>query len=340
MRFVQRARLDYGVALVLLAVVAAACGSAPPPPVADAPDSLRYVIYYNSNDVPLASIAATQYTHVITSFVRARIGDSGAVELMLPEKMTGQWEAVDELHRAGKRVLVSFGGGLAKADEYTALVGREKELATAIAAFVRDKNLDGVDVDFEASSMLHLSRADGVGDGRAFLIALSKALRAELPSPRYELTHAPQPPYLMHEWHGAPYLDVLKSAGDAIDWIAVQYYNNPSYDDPVAEKIVGAVQRPWATSYRALVRPQGPLGWSSRRVLVGKPVDSNDTGSGAISPADIRKQIIEPLCAAFGNDFGGLVGWQFAGDSDDHRDWNSDMPMALSAAACQKQATQ
>jgi len=340
MRLLHPGELGRGVALVLLAVIATACGSAPPAPVPDAPDSLRYVIYYNSNDVPLASIAATQYTHVITSFVRAHIAGSGAVELILPEKMTGQWGAVDDLHRAGKRVLVSFGGGLAKADEYTPLVGREKELAAAIAAFVREKNLDGVDIDFEASSMLHLSRADGVGDGRAFLIALSKELRAELPTPRYELTHAPQPPYLMREWHGAPYLDVLESAGDAIDWITLQYYNNPSYDDPVAEKVVGAAQRPWATSYRALVHPQGPLGWSSRRVLVGKPVDSKDTGSGAISPEDIREQILEPLCAAFGNDFGGLAGWQFAGGSDDHRDWNSDMPQALTADACKKLSPQ
>jgi hypothetical protein len=253
--------------------------------------------------------------------------------------MEGQWDAVGTIRGTGKRVLISFGGGEMHADDYAPLVGHEQELAAAVAGFVRQRGLDGVDIDFEASEMFHLERPAGVGDGRAFLTALTGHLRDQLPTPRYQLTHAPQPPYLNPEWHGGPYLDVLRATGDAVDWIAVQYYNNPGYDEPVNERIVGDDQRAWPTSYRSLVHPDGRLGWASRRVLVGKPVYRGETGSGLLSPGQIIGEIIEPLCAVYGGEFGGLAGWEFSTGTADHRRWNDDLPRALSPASCRRQAS-
>ena len=56
-----------------------------------------------------------------------------------------------------------------------------------------------------------------------------------------------------------------------------------------------------------------------------------------VSPAEIRREIIAPLCGLFGVDFGGLIGWQFSTETPDHRDWNSEMPGALSPGECQKE---
>ncbi len=229
----------------------------------------------------------------------------------------------------GIKVLISFGGGLAKADDYKHLVHREEELAALIADFVRTKGLDGVDLDFEASSMLHMDRSPGVADGKSFLIRLTKALREKLPSKDYFISHAPQSPYLNPDWHQGPYLDILKKAGGDIDWITVQYYNNPGQDGPVKSKVVGSNHNPYVTSYRGLVSGLDGLSWSSDKVVIGKPVYKADAFSGHVSPQVMVREIIEPLRTQYGADFGGIAGWQFSTHTKDHQSWNSDLGEVL-----------
>jgi chitinase len=312
-------------AWVLLTLVSTAVAETAPAtgPSESAP---RYVVYYNSDASPLEAILATDYTHVILSFVRVTVGDDGRLELQPPQHVAEQWQIVPKLRAAGKRVLVSYGGGLAAAAEYSALVGREDELASVLAAFVRKKQLDGIDIDFEASAMLHQRRPSGVGDGRRFLTTLTMALRKELPSPKYLLTHAPEPPYLDPAWHGGPYLDVLRQSGSQVDWITVQYYNNPGFDHPLPPP-----DHHTRTGYVALTSTDGVLGWPSSKILVGKPIYHDDASSGHLPPNAVIKQVLEPLLDRFGDQFGGLTGWQFSTLTDDHRAWNREIGPLLRA---------
>ncbi len=289
----------------------------------------RFIIYYNSDASALVDVRQADYTHVILSFLGADIGEDGKVVLVPPKKMVTQWGTVEALKSRGIKVLISFGGGLAKSEDYQKFVGREDELAEKIADFIRAKNLDGVDLDFEASDMLHKVRKADVADGKSFLIKLTMALRGELPSPVFLISHAPQSPYLNPEWHGGPYLDILRGAGDAIDWITVQYYNNPGQDGPVDTKVVGGIKDAYITSYRGLVAKDGTLAWPSEKIVIGKPVYKADAFSGHISPQDIIKLIITPLNAQYGDAFGGIAGWQFSTHTEDHRDWNSEIGKAL-----------
>ncbi|WP_256386300.1 glycosyl hydrolase family 18 protein [Kiloniella sp. EL199] len=289
----------------------------------------RFIIYYNSDASALIDVAQADYTHVILSFLGADIRQDNTIVLMTPPKMADQWGAVKALKARGIKVLISFGGGLAKANDYQKFIGRENELAVEIAGFIRSKKLDGVDLDFEASDMLHKVRKTGVADGKGFLINLTKALRRELPSPAFSISHAPQSPYLNPEWHGGPYLDILKTSGDAIDWITVQYYNNPGQDGPVKTKVVGLKGDAYSTSYRGLVAKDGALAWPSEKIIIGKPVYKADAFSGHISPEDIIKLIIHPLSTEYGDVFGGIAGWQFSTHTEDHRDWNSEIGQAL-----------
>jgi chitinase len=280
-------------------------------------------MYYNSNATPLSAMADTPYTHVILSFLRPTIESDGSVGLILPPKLEPFWGDVPELVKAGKKVLISFGGGLVTSADYAPLAGREAELAEQLAAFVTRMQLDGIDIDYEASDTFHQKRSSGIIDGRAFVIALTRELRARLPAGKYLISHTPQPPYLDPGWHGGPYLDVLHTAGDAIDWISVQYYDNRGFDAPAATHVVGLTQGARRTSYVALVEhPDGPR-WPSDRLVVGKPVYHADATSGYIAPAAVIDEIVRPLQARYGKAFGGLMGWQFSNLTADHRDWNS-----------------
>ena len=292
----------------------------------------RYVIYYNSDASPPEALIGTPYTHVILSFVTVAPGetDDGRVSLVVPGKIAPALAVIGRLQAEGKRVLISFGGGDMWLDDYTGLVGREDALAHAIAVFVATHGLDGVDIDFEVSAALHGRRQPGVFDGRRFLIDLTSALRQRLPA-RTLISHAPQAPYLDPAWHGGPYIDVLRAVGDSIDWIMVQYYNNPDYQSPVARRIIGLPPQPFAASYAGIVN----LSWPSEKTLVGLPVYRDDASSGHLPPQRIVSEVVCPLRDRYGREFGGLTGWQFSTLTRDHRFWNDRMWGAVAGSGCE-----
>jgi chitinase len=229
---------------------------------------------------------------------------------------------VPSLQADGKKVLISFGGGDVTETDYAPLIGHETELAEQLALFVKGHGLDGVDIDFEASVAFHRPAKPGIVDGRKFLIALNHALRQKLPAPRYLISHAPQPPFLDPDWHGGPYLDVLREAGDEVDWISVQYYDNPGFNDPMAES-------PAVTAYDGLVSDPRGLRWPASKLVVGKPIYHDDANSGHLAPEDVIGTIVKPLRKTWGNAFGGLMGWQFSTLTTDHRAWNDQVGKAL-----------
>ena len=292
--------------------------------------SPRYIIYYNSDASPPTALVGTPYTDVILSFITVSpdAPRAGPVSLVVPDKLGPALDVIPRLQAEGKRVLISFGGGDMTRDDYSSVVGRTDDLAEAIAAFAARHGFDGVDIDFEVSAALHRDRPPGLFDGRRFLVNLTRALRARLPDGAL-LSHAPQAPYLDPGWHGGPYLDVIRETGDAIDWITVQYYNNPDYEAPVATRIVGVAPTPVATSYSGLAAT-----WLPDRVLVGLPVYRDDAASGHLPPGEVVAKVVCPLRARFGAGFGGLTGWQFSTLTADHRFWNTQIAGFLMGSEC------
>ncbi len=304
-----------GFLLVGLTLAVAAPASDDPTP--------RYITYYNSDDSPLSAALDTPYTHIILAFITASVDDQNNITLHTNKHLDTAWNVVPELQKKGKKVMISFGGGLLQAAEYAPLAGREAELGKLLADFIRTKGLDGIDIDYEASATFHTERPAGIIDGRKFVIALTKALRLELPAPDYLLSHAPQPPYLFVEWHGGAYLDILKVVGDQIDWIIVQYYNNPGFDSPNDSQVVGRIGTPYPTSFHGLTDASGSLRWPANKIVVGKPVHKTNVQSGYSLPEDLIQQIIRPLQKVYGNQFGGIMGWQFDSHGNDHPAWNT-----------------
>lgn len=60
------------------------------------------------------------------------------------------------------------------------------ELASTFASFVKQYQLDGIDVDYEDSEAMNLQN----GAAEQWIIDFTKALRAELPQGQYLITHA------------------------------------------------------------------------------------------------------------------------------------------------------
>jgi chitinase len=284
----------------------------------------RYIIYYNSNASPVTDAVGLPYTHVVLTFVGAQRTGAGIV-VTAPDNMTTQLAAISRLQAAGQKVMVSYGGGAYANADYQPFEGHETELATALAAFVAAHGLDGIDIDFEVSEALHLTRPAGILNGARFLTRLTLALRTAM-GPHALISHAPQGPYLDPGWHGGPYLQILRDAGDAVDWINVQYYNNPDFNAALAPGDP-------AWSYAGLTSGKHGLDWPPEKTVVAKPVYKKDAASGYVAPEDLSKAVIAPLVARYGTRFGGLAGWQFSTHTDDHLYWNARMADALNPPA-------
>lgn len=302
-------------------------------PARSADPTPRYIVYYNSKATPLAKAAEADYTHVMLSFLTVpEEGGAARLTLAVPAPLVDQLADIAALQQAGKIVMASFGGGAMTEKSWARLAGREAEVGDLLAGFVKVHGLDGVGIDFEISDALHRDRAHRPFDGRALLIALTRALRTALPKGAL-ISHAPQPPYLDPRWEGGPYLDVLRAVGPEIDWLAIQYYNNRGYDGPASVHVVGTGEKPFVTSLAGLTAGVAGARWPAEKTVIGKPIYRDDASSGHLPPERVRREILEPLQKRYGTGFGGLMGWQFSDLTADHRYWNSRMAPGLLRAA-------
>ncbi|KAI0772405.1 glycoside hydrolase [Trametes elegans] len=104
-------------------------------------------------------------------------------------------------------------------------------VANELADFVLSHDLDGIDIDYEEFELV--TARPGVGE--AWLVALTKTLRAQLPKGQFILSHAPVGPWFQPGFcPGECYLTVDQEVSNLIDWYNIQFYNqspSPGYDD-------------------------------------------------------------------------------------------------------------
>jgi chitinase len=294
---------------------------------------LRNVIYYNAgNDqIPLGlGLNNLPYTDVIVANLQPTapgdltlIGWGNAFDDQLLNNI--RW-----LQRANKNVLVSFGGGLNNTSglttaAYQSYASNVTGLVNQIVGFVNNYNFNGVDIDYEDDA--------GFGDnfsydGVTFLSALTSGLAQQLPSGRNIITHAPQTPYW--DSHSSlarggtpPYFQIWKNVGTKIAWINNQFYNNSTYDATAALKV---------QKYEDIA---GLIGAQQLLMGVSLNTGTNDmkADEGAETLSDMASNIIPPLKAKYGSQFGGVVGWQFSEDGPPFYDqggaWANGISQAL-----------
>ena len=273
--------------------------------------TLRNAIYYNdnANQIPLAGIANLPYTDVIIGFLipgsdgTTLVGGGGPNGGAFDDQLQNN---IRILQNAGKRVLISVGGATFPSSayqKYAAWDWGKALLARQIIDFVTYYNFDGVDIDYEDNAGFGDNRTY---DGVTFLSNLTTLLAENLPSRHNIITHAPQTP----NWDShsefaaggiAPYYQIWQNVGNQIDWINNQFYNSSDYDSYAALKV---------EKYQAVAGLIGP-----QKLLLGAPLTA-DAAGGYLPLDQMINNVIAPLTATYGTQFGGVMGWQFSLDTD------------------------
>jgi chitinase len=271
--------------------------------------ALRNVIYYNSGNpkIPLGTgISQLPYTDVIV----ANLQPTAPGNLTL----IGWGNAFDDqlqnnirlLLRAGKNVLISFGGalnhksGLTTA-AYKAYAANVPELVNQIVTVVKGNLFSGVDIDYEDSAGFGNNAAY---DGVEFLTALTIGLFNQLPPSHNIITHAPAVPYWdSHSIYArggiAPYYQVWLNARSYISWFNNQFYDNAAWDATADLKV---------EKYQAIAGLTGP-----QTQVLGALVGPGDP-DGYITLGQLQNNVIARLKSQYGSEFGGVMGWEFAQD--------------------------
>ena len=98
------------------------------------------------------------------------------------------------------------------------------QLAGQMAQFVLSNDVDGIDVDWEETTLVTDPTKSGVGE--AWLATFTPTLRQTLPQGQFILSHAPLGPWFQPGFcPGGCYLTVDKTVGSLIDWYNIQFYN-------------------------------------------------------------------------------------------------------------------
>ncbi|MCG7534152.1 glycosyl hydrolase family 18 protein [Pseudoalteromonas sp. OOF1S-7] len=276
----------------------------------------KTITYYNSGAIPLINACDLPYDVVNLAFLSSSYSNpfnlvlSGAIAATDSSLTSSTVEAIKAMQQKGQKVLISFGGATMESVTYQKLSEDTAKLAKLLAKFVTDNHLDGIDLDYEDTAAF---TGNAGYDGAQFLISLTQELRKRLPSPDYVISHAPQPPYLEQGGSMAGYIEVVEQAGQDIDWLNVQFYNNPPWSanpDQIVSSYLNYTKLP---------------NMSPVKIVAGFPVSMQDAGSGYMPVNKIVHQVIDPIQNTSG--LGGIMNWQFS--SDCNGDWIKAISEAL-----------
>ncbi len=299
----------------------------------------QLVIYTDNANATLPKLAETECTIGIQAFISKAEFEDGKCKLSVDYPMEQAIKAspdgstpLKEAQQKGLTVLAALGGATFDNPTWKECNNNLDSFVTALADFVKTNGFDGIDIDWEDTAA---ASGQGGYDAVKFLVSLSQKLKTALPSDKSIITHAPQPPYLDPAWNGGPYLKVMAQAHGVIDYLNIQYYNNPPWvGDTAADEtrlVAGTTGSPVQST--SIVGLQ-TAGIPPEKLLVGKPTTQENTGisdTGFISDKDLVSYVIDPLNAAE-QEFGGVMGWQFASSpisADLETDWISTVAEAL-----------
>jgi len=184
-----------------------------------------------------------------------------------------------------------------------------EQVATSLAQFVIDTNLDGVDLDYEDNDAMN------AGKGEDWVIRCTTKLRSLLPANKF-ITHAPQAPYFMGspQYVSGGYVTVNTQVGRYIDWYNVQFYNqgDSAYDTYTT---LFVQSNGWAvqTSVSEIAKKCGNNATTLQKIVVGKPVTAGDASNTGYVATSTLAGFLSQAKSSLGW-CGGVMGWQYSSD--------------------------
>ncbi|KAI0372704.1 glycoside hydrolase [Pilatotrama ljubarskyi] len=176
--------------------------------------------------------------------------------------------------------------------------------ANTMAAWVKQFDLDGIDVDYEDFNAMDAS------DGKAevWLATFTQQLRTQLPKGQFILSHAPVAPWFSVNklFSAGAYLKVDETVGDLIDWYNVQFYNQGTDEYTTCDNLLNTAGGDWPGSALFEIAASGV---DLNKLLIGKPgLSAGDASSGYIAPDTLAGCVQQ--AKAKGWDAGVMV-WEF-----------------------------
>lgn len=216
-------------------------------------------------------------------------------QLTAAERTTVKQQYAD----AGIKLIVSLFGST---DVPTSTGADPVDTANTMAAWVKEFDLDGVDVDYEDFNAINA----GDGKAEAWLTTFTQQLREQLPQGDYILTHAPVAPWFSpNKFGGGAYLTVDKNVGDLIDWYNVQFYNQGTTEYTTCDGLLNNSSSTWPESALFQIADSGI---TLDKLVIGKPATSSDASNGFIEPSTLATCVAQ--AKAQGWDAGVMV-WEF-----------------------------
>ncbi|KAJ3717738.1 glycoside hydrolase superfamily [Lentinula raphanica] len=203
---------------------------------------------------------------------------------------------------AGIKLLVSAFGST----ETPTTSGKDpKQLASTMAAWVKQYGVDGIDVDYEDTTAMN--KADGKAE--QWIIDFTNALRTELPQGQYILTHAPMAPWMGSgtQWTSGAYVTVNSKVGSSIDWYNTQFYNQGVSEYTTCEGLLTASS---SNNPKSSVFEIQANGFELNKIVIGKPgsTGTGDASNGQMSTSTLAGCVSQAKGKGWN---AGVMSWEY-----------------------------
>nr|XP_019043356.1 hypothetical protein I302_07931 [Kwoniella bestiolae CBS 10118]OCF22286.1 hypothetical protein I302_07931 [Kwoniella bestiolae CBS 10118] len=259
----------------------------------------HYVIY---SDYWLFEMPSVDVLSNFNRFILAFwMTDRGAVDnAQFWEQLdsTTRQQVITDYHNAGIALMVSAFGST---DAPTSNGADPTQTAQALAKWVKDYGLDGVDIDYE--DMPAMNSAQAV----AWIVTFQKELRRLLPSP-YIISHAPVAPWFTsaNDYSDKAYVAIHEQTGDGIDFYNIQFYNQGSgvYED--CYSLLFDSGNDWPST--SVFEINSSAGLPLDKIVIGKPLDEGAAANGFIDASLLAKCVSQAQAKGWN---AGVMFWEW-----------------------------
>ncbi|OCH87393.1 glycoside hydrolase family 18 protein [Obba rivulosa] len=181
-----------------------------------------------------------------------------------------------QYNSAGISLMVSAFGST---DVPTSTGADPTNTANTFAAWVKQYDLDGIDVDYEDFDAMD------AGTGEAWLVTFTTQLRNQLPAGQFIITHAPVAPWFSPNiWTNGGYLQVNSEVGSLIDWFSSHSITEGTSEYTTCSGLLTSSSSTWPNSALFQISASGV---TLDKLVIGKPANTGDASTGFIAASTL-----------------------------------------------------